>query len=85
MVPRGRYASFTKLFYETTNGTCGGHSDASDVFTPTTCTYVGNSLSGKSMWCGAPCTKWKTLRASQPLCDPPGSGRPHAVDLSKVS
>lgn len=32
----------------------------------------------------APCNAWKTLSKSLPFCDPPGSGKPWAVDLKEV-
>ena len=78
------FSAYKKLFYATTDGTCAGAADVTDVYTPTTCTAVGNTMAATSMWCGAPCAKWKTLRARYPMCDPPTSGTTHAVDLTKV-
>ena len=78
------YSAFKYIFYGSTDGTCSGTRDESDVVTAEGCTPLGNKLASTAVWCGAPCSKWKTLRAAQPKCDDPRSGSHWAIDLEKA-
>ena len=74
----------TILVHDSKDDTCSGKpTRAPGTGDIHNCTAVAG-YGMETVWCGASCSTWKTLRARYPYCDPPRSGTDYAVDLATV-
>ena len=78
------YSTVVSLAYRSENATCTGPGEPFVTITPETCTGWGEHTTVKSVWCGAGCRRWKTMRFQQPVCDQPDAGTPAAINLTQV-
>ena len=70
------------LKFPSSNGTCTGVPVYAAAANYSHSAFdTDDDASFRTVWCGQECARWKTLRASYPLCDEEGSGTKFAVDL----
>ena len=83
------YTTTKWYIYGTKNKQCAGASFKTASMRVGACTRMDRSpgfpaYGAETVWCGSPCRRWKTLRSAWPVCDAPGSGSSHAVDMTKI-